>query len=253
VIVVGAGVQAIKAGLAARAAAEFGAVLVRLTADAGFTVQEVVVQGRRRAQGDHILNALGYGRGDPMLAVDPATAKARLEALDWVEIAAVGRRFPDRIHLVINERQPLALWQRDRRLVLVDHAGQVIAGQDPRDFPNLPLVVGDDGPAHLPALQEVVAGDTELAARIVAAIRVGGRRWNLRLDNGIDVRLPETGERAAWERLVALQQRHEVLERDIAMIDLRLPDRMVVRLSPTAIPADDNDSAAGIEPRGDDA
>ncbi|MCH7555160.1 MAG: cell division protein FtsQ, partial [Proteobacteria bacterium] len=56
-----------------------------------------------------------------------------------------------------------------------------------------------------------------------------GRRWNLRLDNGVDVELPEAGINAAWRRLADIERRHRLLSRDITAIDLRLPDRLVVR------------------------
>ena len=72
-----------------------------------------------------------------------------------------------------------------------------------------------------------------------ASILVAERRWNLRLTNGIDVRLPETDVAAALDRLVALDRDKKLLSRDITMVDLRLPDRVTVRLSDAAAQARD--------------
>ena len=70
-----------------------------------------------------------------------------------------------------------------------------------------------------------------------ASIFVAERRWNLRLANGLDVRLPETGVDQALERLVALDREKKLLSRDITAIDLRLPDRITIRLSDAAAQA----------------
>ena len=42
-------------------------------------------------------------------------------------------------------------------------------------------------------------------SRMVAAVRVGERRWNLRMNNGADVMLPEGAEAPALARLMELQ------------------------------------------------
>ena len=75
-----------------------------------------------------------------------------------------------------------------------------------------------------------------LRPRVAAAVLVRGRRWNVRLAGGIDVRLPEDDPRAAWAQLARMQREHGVLERDVIAIDLRMPDRLVVRTAPGATP-----------------
>jgi cell division protein FtsQ len=90
-------------------------------------------------------------------------------------------------------------------------------------------VVGGDAPRHTPELLTMIAGIPALAKRVRAAVRVGGRRWNLRFDNGIDVSLPQRDAAQAWARLGRLEQKHGLLGHDIKAIDLRLPDRLIVR------------------------
>jgi cell division protein FtsQ len=73
---------------------------------------------------------------------------------------------------------------------------------------------------------------------VKAAVRVGGRRWNLRLKSGADVQLPEDDTAAAWNRLAEYERSHQVLKREIRILDLRLPDRLIVRESPRSILGD---------------
>ncbi|HEX9647156.1 MAG TPA: cell division protein FtsQ/DivIB [Alphaproteobacteria bacterium] len=238
-------------GLVARALAEAGRAAVAATADAGLVVREILVEGRVHAPPEALRAALGVGRGDPLLAVDAAAVRARLEALGWVRRAAVERRLPDMLYVRLVERRPVALWQHRRKLHLVDSAGTVITDQGLEAFARLPLVVGDGAPQALPALLRVIAGAPELARRLSAAVRVGGRRWNLRFDDRVDVKLPEQDIAQAWARLVALQRDEQVLDRAIAVLDLRREDRVVVRAKAgAAVPAGDAPRRAG---KGSDA
>ncbi len=205
------------------------AALIEASAAAGFAVAEVYVAGRGETSRAAVLEALRVELGTPMAGFDPQAARDRLLALGWVREATVERRFPDTVIVRLQERTPLALWQRRGRLVVIDREGAVIDGAAPERFARLPVIVGDDAPEHAARLLAVVATEPDLGKRVQAAVRVGGRRWNLRLDNDIDIELPEQGVAEAWRRLATFEREHRLLARDIAAIDLRLPDRVVVR------------------------
>lgn len=210
--------------------------VVRHVAEAGarlgLIVDNVSVEGRKRVGRQAILDALAVRRGTPILAVDLAAAKARLEALTWVRTADVQRILPDTLFVRLLERQPLAYWQRQGKLVLIDRDGAVIPTDHLDAFGPLIVLVGDDAPKLAASLLGMLATEPDLASHVAAAVRVGDRRWNLRLDNGIDVKLPEQDAEGAWHRLAALDRSENLLERVIAAVDLRLPDRLVVRLPP---------------------
>lgn len=208
--------------------------MVRVSAAGGFVVDEILVTGRQATRQADILAALDVRRGTPMLTVDPSAAKARLERLAWVRQATVERRFPSHLFVRLQEREPLALWQNGGAFHLVDRDGAVIPRVDPARYPHLPHVVGPDAPRHTAALLQVVATEPELQVHVIAASHVGQRRWDLRLDNGVTVRLPAADPGQAWARLAHLQRQYAILERDLATIDLRLPDRLVVKLAPGA-------------------
>ncbi len=237
-LIVGGGAWLWTSGRVAAMAEAARAGVIGLSADAGLILREVYVTGRVETPRDAVLAALGGGRGTPLAAIDPEVARARIEAIGWVRRAAVERRFPDTVFIRLVERRPLALWQRKGKLFVVDRDGVVIKGARPRDFAALPVIVGDDAPANAAGLIAAMATEPKLSARVKAAVRVGGRRWNLRLDNGIDVRLPEDGVAEAWRRLAEFDRRHRLLARDITAVDLRLPDRLVVVRPPGDVTED---------------
>ncbi|HUK09939.1 MAG TPA: FtsQ-type POTRA domain-containing protein [Stellaceae bacterium] len=220
------------AGADARTLALLEAQLLAATGRTGLTVTDVVVEGRNRVDAQTILAALGARRGTPILAIDPAAARARLEALPWVRSASVTRLLPDTLRVRIEERVPLALWRRGDKLVLVDRDGVAMPTASSGDFANLIELVGDEAPGQAAALLDMMASEPTLAVHVVAAVRVGGRRWNLQLDDGITVELPELEPLAAWRELARLDRTAGLLRREIKRVDLRFADRMVLETMP---------------------
>ena len=226
------GWYAARSGMLATALAPLQA---RLTADSTalhLTVQSVEVIGRERADRNAILAALRVRRGTPILGVDLDAAKTRLEALPWVLSAAVERELPEGILVRLVERRPMAIWQHQRRFDVIDQSGAMIPDARAEDFPTLLQIVGDDAPASAGDLLALIAMEPDLARHVTAATRVSGRRWNIALDNGIEIELPEDNPGAAWQRLAALDRDDRLLERQVTVIDMRMADRLVLRLPP---------------------
>jgi len=206
-----------------------------ISAGLGLRVDHVVVEGRNRTPEAMLRAALGIRPGEPILAYSLDEARTRLESIKWVEHATVERRLPATIVVRLVERRPFAVWQMDGRFTLVDRDGAVVTDSNVAAFAGqLPLVVGAGAPEAAAALVAALATQPGLQARMVAAVRVGERRWNLHMKSGADVMLPEGAEDLALERLAELQASHALLDRKLAVIDMRLPDRLVVRPQPEA-------------------
>lgn len=222
-----------QSGWVAEAAREVRWKVIAASADMGFKVEDVLVLGRRETPRDVLLDAVHLARGAPILAFDPAAARKRIEKLPWVRAASVQRRLPDTVFVRIVERRPLALWQNGGRLSLIDYDGHVIVDHNLGRFSSLLLVVGADAPQHAAQLLEMLWNQPELMDRVKSAVRVGGRRWNVQFNNGIEVRLPEDKPAAAWARLADYERTHDVLAKDIGVLDLRIPDRLIVQKTKT--------------------
>src|SRR5947207_11711423 len=204
---------------------------IAATGALGLVVSEIEVQGRETTDIGTVMAALSAARGTPILGVSPSRAKEQLETLPWVRSATIERRLPGTLFVRLAERRPLAVWQHSGIQQLIDREGTVIPVEDLSRFAHLPTVVGDDAATNAAALIDTLASEPELAARVTAAVRVGGRRWNLRVDDVIDVLLPEESAAAAWSRLAELERANALLKRDVQTVDLRLPDRLVLRIN----------------------
>jgi cell division protein FtsQ len=217
-------------------------------------VTSIEITGRDMTPDATLRQALGVAVGDDILGFSVEEARKRIDQLAFVEHATVERRLPGTIVVRLTERRPFAVWQNQGRFVLIDRAGQVVAdqgmnGKDAEAFAQLPLVVGAGAPAAADALVTALEAEPEVRSHVVAAVRVGLRRWNLTLRNGCDVMLPEGAEVPALHRLAQLQRDHQLLVRPLEAIDMRLSDRLVVRPRP-APPAgpDGTPDASGAAP-----
>ncbi len=220
-------------GVVIRTASAIDARLLAIGDRHGLALENVDVVGRQRQSIASILQALGVQRGMPMFDIDLAAARRRLETLPWIRSADVERQLPDTLFVRLTEREPFAFWQRGDTLSLIDRDGTVIQTDNVAQYGPRLVLVGDDAPAQAAGLVDMLATEPALARRVTAAVRFGDHRWTLHFDTGVEAALPETGAPAAWQRLASLEAQDHILERNIVAVDLRLPDRLIVRLAPT--------------------
>lgn len=224
----------------------------RLMAMAGFSIDDVTVTGRSHADSRALLAALQVKRGDPIFGFDTEAARKNIERVDWVKSATVTRLLPDAIRIDIVERKPFAVWQRGGDLSVVDADGHIITDNNVQAYATLPFIVGFGGAHEAHDILHLMAEvQPQFLSRVRAFVRVGGRRWNLRLENGVDVKLPEVGVEKALSDIVALDVKYKILSRDIESVDLRLPDRVTVALTPEAADSRGGALAAKISTTGD--
>jgi cell division protein FtsQ len=203
----------------------------------GFRIAAISLTGPKEVSREEVLTVAGVTGRASLLFLDADAARTRLLANPWIADAAVLKLYPDRLQITITERRAFALWQKDRRVGVIAADGTVLEPFVEDRYVRLPLVVGRGAERQAKDFLAIIDRYPDIRSQLRASIMVADRRWNLRLKNGIDVRLPETNVEQALDRLVALDREKKILSRDILAIDLRLPDRVTVRLSDAAAAA----------------
>jgi cell division protein FtsQ len=221
-------------GQTARAYDALTSGIEHLAVAAGFGVKRITLNGQLHATDAAITAALGAGPDTMMLGFDTDAAKARLEAVPWIRHAQVMRLLPSTLQVVIEERTPYAIWQNKGQTYVVDAEGVVLAPALREAYAGLPLVVGEGAGKSAAQLFDQLNSHGDLTQNLVAAIRVGDRRWTLKLASGLEIMLPDDNVGEALASLAKLDRERGVLKRDIAAVDLRLLDRVTVRLRATA-------------------
>lgn len=203
----------------------------------GFRISSIALGGSRHITREEILTTAGVSGRTSLLFLDAAEARQKLKTNPWIAEATVLKLYPGRLHIAVTEREAFALWQKDGKVTVIADDGTVVEPYVSRRFASLPLVVGTGAELKAKEFLTLIESYPLVRDQLRAAVLVADRRWNLKLKNGIDVRLPETDIDRALETLVQLDRDKKLLSRDIAAIDLRLADRVTVRLSDDAAAA----------------
>ena len=166
--------------------------------------------------------------GTPILEIDLHKLHANLNKIGWIEDAIVERRLPSTIRITLHERIPIALLQNNDQHKLIDHNGQIINGADPSKFTHLTVITGENSAPHAAAILSILKTEPELFSEVWAVSYRSKRRWDVHLKNGMEVRLPETDPISAWSRLAMIDRKKNITDRDLAVIDMRVPQQLVV-------------------------
>jgi len=206
-------------------------VVSAVTAWSGLAIQKIVITGQSETSEVDIIHALGIGPFPSLVTFDADAGRGGVAALPWIKETTIKKLYPDTLQVRVVERHPFAIWQHDDKIALVDRDGTIITDNVGEDYAKLPFVVGDGAAPRAGEYAELIAGVPSLKPRIHAGVLVAGRRWNVVLDNGVQLLLPEQDPGAALVAVAALDGENGLLSRDIAAVDLRLADKLVVRLS----------------------
>nr|WP_181951703.1 cell division protein FtsQ/DivIB [Agrobacterium rosae] len=201
------------------------------TSAAGFAIEDVKVSGNIQTSEIDVFQLLGLDGATSLIALDVNAARKKLTELPWVEDVDVRKIYPKTIEVRLKERQAFGIWQHGTELSLIEKSGSVIAPLRDNKYAGLPLFVGRDAETGAAGFVDELADWPEIRNRVRAYVRIAGRRWDLHLDNGIVVKLPEENVPKALQLLSRMDMEEKVLSRDVAAVDLRLSDRTTVQLT----------------------
>ncbi len=211
----------------------------QITAQLGFSVQEITISGISKLDVRQILEELeldpNNDTGNSLIFLSTQDAKERIQKFPWVERVSIQKLYPNNLEVNIKEKQAYALWQRRENLSIVDKNGDVITDFVESIFLNLPILIGHGSQRKASEIIEPLRIYPKLTAQIRWYRLVSRRRWDLILNNGITIRLPEQNLQTALIKLEELEGEYDLFSKDISVIDLRLDDRIVFRLSDNAV------------------
>ncbi|USO01173.1 MAG: FtsQ-type POTRA domain-containing protein [Alphaproteobacteria bacterium] len=209
-------------------------VLSRISRGLELTVNEITITGMRHTTPGDVYKSLGFTQNDPMLLIDLSQSHTNLEQLLWVKRATITRIFPRNIHINLEEREPLALWQHQKKLHLIDTHGDVIRLVDTKPFHNFPHILGKGAPQNAHMIIRELKGFPTLAKHIHACAYIDNRRWDIILHNKIRVQLPEERTREALAHLNQMVKDGYISDESVLKVDLRIHGRTYLQLTPKA-------------------
>ena len=194
-----------------------------------------MIDGRHYTSRAELKSVLDVEKDASIFSYDLGEIQSAIAKLPWVKSATVERRLPDTIYVKLQEREPVALYQKDGKLALVDSEGVILSNKNLSNFKNMIVITGESAPQNAPELIGLINAEPELRERIEIARWIGDRRWDIKLKNGITLRLPEEDAGLAIKRLAEAQKNEKVMDRQVEAIDLRDPMRIVIQTAPGAV------------------
>ncbi len=204
---------------------EISQSVYEITADIGFNLENVLIEGQVNTKSQDILSTLNADTGTSILSIDLDEVKSQIEKISWIKKSIIERRLPSTIYIGIIERIPIAIWQVNQKLYLVDDEGYKITNSNIEKFANLLHIVGPDANIYAKNLLDTLNLYPELISKIVSAVRYGERRWNLNFQQQITVKMPESGFEKALEYLSELQKSEKLFDQNLKSLDLRNPSK----------------------------
>jgi cell division protein FtsQ len=214
---------------------QFRDAAVGMTTALGFAVSEIEIIGHKNTSEVAVFEALELDGFTSLATLDLREAREALSHLPWVETVSVRKVYPGKLEVTVSEKDAFAIWQTGETLSLIERDGTVIGAYGGSGFNSLPLVVGPGAATAAAPFMELLSSYPAISAQIKALIHVGERRWDVRLANGVTVKLPANAPEKAIERLLAMDAETGLLGRDIASVDLRLEERTVVALTENSV------------------
>lgn len=199
------------------------------TVSQGLKLENIYIEGQVNLRNNQVLKSLEHEIGGSIFKLSVWEIKKKLEEIDWVLSANVSREVPGAIHIRIIERTPIAIWQNNQKQYLIDDQGHVINEDNLQKFMYLPVVVGDGSRSTTSDLIHKIKEFPKIYNNVIAMIRIADRRWNIRLKNGPEIKLPEENIESALQTLIEYDGKNKLLGSDMATVDLRIKGKIFYR------------------------
>ncbi|MDO5756292.1 MAG: cell division protein FtsQ/DivIB [Rhodobacterales bacterium] len=200
-----------------------------------FMVQELSIDGASPRTAEDIRESFGYTLPLSSFDMDLEALRAKIENIPAVASAAVRVRQGGVLEVRVHERQPVALLRVPKGLIVVDREGVALDAIAHRaERAKLLVLTGDGAQDAVPEALAIRAAAGPLAPRLRGLVRMGARRWDVVLDRNQRILLPVADPVRALERVIVLNEAQAMLERDIAVVDMRLADRPTLRMNEAA-------------------
>jgi cell division septal protein FtsQ len=145
--------------------------------------------------------------------------------LPWINTVVVSRSIPNILNISVSEYQPFAVWQNEGKKYIIDKDGNTVPFEAAEEFDHMIILSGNSANIHARSLFNIFAVSSDLSVNVYSATWVGNRRWDIRLENGLLIKLPEANISDAWASLIKIYKMPGSIT-GLKMIDLRIKDKI---------------------------
>ena len=150
----------------------------------------------------------------------------------WVKEASIQKIYPDTIKIFLKEKEPIAIWQNRNGNSLITKNGEIILTKELNNFKNnLPIIIGNNAHKNISPLLEILNIHKNFASNIWSLTFVNERRWDIHFNQGLTIRLPSKKVKEAWQKIVSLDKKLNILNLGLIEIDLRNHNQILGKIN----------------------
>ena len=198
-------------------------------------LKNVKILGIENTKPTEVINIVSGLKETSLSNIDLHEISTQINNIDWIKKSELRKIYPSTLVVKVYEHNPIAIWFNNGNKFLVDDESEIIKELNPNNFKNLKVIAGPNALEDIPEIISMIRNYPEFEKKIKSLLRVGDRRWTVRLHNGITIHLPEKNVANAIEEIEQLDSKHALLSRYVDIIDMRLPDRIDIMPSGVAM------------------
>ncbi len=226
---------AVQSGAYNKFVEENGSARDILARAAGFGIDAITISGQRELLSSEVLKAANIRPQDSLMFLDVQQVRESLVKVPIIQAANVRKLYPNQLIVTVIERKAHAVWQEDGDVSIIAADGQVIDRMRDQRYTRLPFVVGKGANKRLDEYLKLLEAAGSLRSSIRAGTLIGERRWTIKFTNGLDLKLPEDDAVATMRQFSKLAAEHALMEKDLLVVDMRVPGRLIGTMSAEAL------------------
>ena len=188
----------------------------------GFVIKNIKILGLSHLDKGEIIEIVNTYNNINIFNVNIKNIYRKIKNNTWIKKVSVEIIYPNTIKILLTEKQPIAIWQNRYGNSLITKNGDVISEKNLEKFKSyLPIINGQNAPKNVYSILNILSSNKDFAENIWSLSFVNERRWDVHFNQGLTIRLPSKNVKKAWEKVVYLNQKFNILGLGLTEIDLR--------------------------------
>ena len=196
-----------------------------------FQIKNVIIEGSEKSNISEIENNVTEFKGN-LIGLNFNSIKEIVESSEWVKRASIKKVLPSTLKINVIENDPYAIYFKEGKSFLIDLDGSIITEINIDNYQDdLLFVRGENSPELLEQLiKDISITFPNLIQTLEEVEFIEKRRWNLKLNNKLLVKLPDENIQQSLKNLKQLFEEQEVMQSNIIEIDLRIQGRAALKV-----------------------
>ena len=206
--------------------------LDKLLINNGFIIKNIEISGINKIDKDDIIKIINSNNNVNIFSVNSKKIYREIKKSAWIKKASIEIIYPNTVKISLIEKKPIAIWQNRYGNSLITRSGDVIFEKNLEEFKSyLPIIIGQNAHKNVHSILNIIGRDKDFFENIWSLTFVNERRWDLHFNQGLTIKLPSKNVKKAWEKVVYLDQKFNVLSLGLTEIDLRNPSKILGKIN----------------------